>query len=53
MEWGSIIVYGILIFFVLAVVARITGQTLPELIGGLSEKMFGAKDDIVDGVREL
>jgi hypothetical protein len=53
MEWGSIIIYGLLILGALAVIARICGQTLPEFFSSMKGWITGTGEDAVDTAREI
>ena len=53
MEWSSVIVYVILIIFALAIIARITGQTLPELLMGITEWLRDKGEETAEHAIEI
>lgn len=52
-DWGSYIIYGLLILGALAIIARITGQTLPEFLSSLIDYIRGTGEDAVEPAVEI
>ena len=53
MDIISIIIYVVLVFFALAIVARISGQTLVELFSSVSDWIKGKGEDTADRAVEI
>lgn len=53
MNWDSLIAAGIIIALALGFWAKISRQTVPELIGSLIDRMKGTTEDTIDYATEV
>lgn len=53
MNWDTIISATIIIALILAIWAKVSNQTIPELVGGIIDKIRGTGEDTVDYATEI
>jgi hypothetical protein len=50
MNWDSIIGFVIVVFFILIIWARVSKQTVVEVIGDIKDMISGGKDEVEEQV---
>lgn len=53
MNWDTIIAVLIILALILAGWAKVSKQTIPELVGGIVDSIKGRAEDSVEEVREI